>query len=191
MERVFSLYGRAAFGIHAFEVGMLAIRILLHATEQKKRVIRGRPPKELSLDEATCGDLLNQIKSKWTLPTGFHEHLTKYVSMRNYLVHEFYRKRNLDLLSRTGRFEMVAELAIYIAFFDCALHLVEILRKELCLKLNWPEEELTRDFELWLGAHLRPETENMSPTRRYSTTTPAVTSRACARPAPAGVVADL
>jgi len=29
------------------------------------------------------------------------------------------------------------------------------------------------------------------PTRRYSTTTPAVTCRACARPAPAGVVADL
>ena len=28
-------------------------------------------------------------------------------------------------------------------------------------------------------------------TRRYSTTTPAVTPRACARVAPAGVVADL
>jgi hypothetical protein len=159
MERVFSLYGRAAFGIHAFEVGLLAVRVLLHATEQKKRKIRGRPPKGLSLDEATCGDLLNQIKSKWTLPTGFQEHLTRYVGMRNYLVHQFYRKRNLDLLSRTGRFEMVAELANHIAFFDVALHLVEILRKELCQKLNWPEEELAQDFEQWLGVHLRPDTE--------------------------------
>jgi hypothetical protein len=35
-----------------------------------------------------------------------------------------------------------------------------------------------------------PNPEGRS-TRRYSTTTPAVTSRACARPAPAGVVADL
>jgi hypothetical protein len=67
MERVFSLYGRAAFGVHVFEVGMLAIRMLVHVTKQKKRILRGRPPATLSLDKATCGDLLKQIEGKWTL----------------------------------------------------------------------------------------------------------------------------
>jgi hypothetical protein len=162
MERVFSLYGRAALGVHAFEVGILAIRVLLHATEQKKRMIRGRPPKEISLDAATCGDLLNQIQSKWSLPPGFQEHLTEYVRMRNHLVHQFYRKHNLDLLSDEGRWKMLAELAYYIAYFDTSLLLVEILRKELCRKLDWTEEQFARDLEQWLADDHKKTEPNQS-----------------------------
>lgn len=159
IERVFSLYGRASFSLHLFEVGILTIRVLLHATEEKKRVIRGRPPKNHSLDKATCGDLLKQIESKWTLPDDFRQHLTAYVSTRNYLVHQFFRKRNLDLLSWTARSEMIAELAIHIACFEASLHLVDTLRKQLCKNLNWPEQELTQEFERWLRVQLKSDAD--------------------------------
>lgn len=62
------------------------------------------------LTSATFGDLVRRLSTQLSLPLNFEQRLNEARTHRNLLAHGYFRQRVPDLLTATGRAEMVREL---------------------------------------------------------------------------------
>ncbi len=116
---VFTWYGSAAYAAQCFEV---ELSILLLAHERL-----GKPnstPAELDkLDEAlsrkTLGQLVSEVKRRFSIHPDFESLLRTYLQKRNYFTHRFFFENAAKLKTANGCAELIAELQhLYSTFME-------------------------------------------------------------------------
>lgn len=118
---VYAHFGLALYLAQCLEHGI--VLALVHAKllpkERARAAARAIPLADFEMhfdvfmDEQfalTMGGLISRLRTSTKLPAAFDAELNKARELRNFLAHQYFRERTEELISKSGRVSMLAEL---------------------------------------------------------------------------------
>jgi hypothetical protein len=131
-RETFALYGLAMYHAQCVEK---SLAILVSSVFNKEFLPSEPDRREEIQDEVfakTIGRLLNRLKKQVILPPNLDKMLITALQKRNWLAHNYFWERAVQLLTLSGRNKMMDELKGIIDFFSkLDVHLAKIYEKHL------------------------------------------------------------
>ena len=146
-RETFALYGLAMYHAQCVEKSLA----ILVSSVFNKEFLPSKPDRREEIQEEvfakTIGRLLNRLKKQVTLPPNLDKTLIKALQKRNWLAHEYFWERAVQLLTLSGRNRMIDELSNIIDFFSkLDVHLAKIYEKHL-IKVGVSKTTINEKFK--------------------------------------------
>jgi hypothetical protein len=144
---VFAHFGLAAYYAQCFEMEIKNIFMLSIRANH-----RTLPPDffeqcEAALDQQTLGTLVRDIRKVVSFDEGCASAVATALSNRNRLMHGFYERHAIDMLSHHGRDAAIAELETYTETFKVADAVGRSVSGALCKVLGISEQLLAAELK--------------------------------------------
>jgi len=143
----FAFYGLASYAAQLMEYSALNLLLVLSLPEMNLCTKQLFDEITANLEKKTFGQLLKKCKSKINISEQEIETLNEALELRNFLVHHFYKDHAENFISVDGIQEMVKELRVLTAKFDCADLILEKTYKPLWLKYGFTEEAAEKELK--------------------------------------------
>ena len=145
-KELYAFYGLAAYSAQLLEQGitnlLVGLRILNLSSPTHGDVTN-------YFDHAskkTMGALLNAVRKVTPFDPDIDDELQKALIRRNYLIHTFFVEHDKDLLSESGRRQMIDELIEIIKEFKEVDPKVDELWLSIWKKYGWTEERIEQEL---------------------------------------------
>lgn len=133
-KELWAFYGLTAYQAQLLEQSLISLAAVLQLPEP--HVLTREAFEEVfdDLNRKTLGKLIGAAKKLGPLPNGAEALLMEALEKRNYLVHHFFRTHDEDLISETGRCEMINELRDLLVFLQKVDRAVEDIYRPLWVR---------------------------------------------------------
>lgn len=109
-KELYAFFGLAFYKTNVLEHGILNLAVALLAQGNLGITVGDVSQLYESFDKKTFGQVLSVAKDRYKFTDEFLAELEKALRYRNYLAHSFFREHDIDLMSATGRKNMIDEL---------------------------------------------------------------------------------
>lgn len=144
---VFAHFGLAAYHAQCFEMELKNIFLLLLRANNRSLSIPLLEQCEAVLDKQTLGTLLRDIRKVVSFDDDCVVAVESALTNRNRLMHGFYERHAIDLLSHTGRDTMIHELETYSTSFETADTVARSVSGAIGKSLGITDEFLQSELE--------------------------------------------
>jgi len=107
---VFAWYGSAAYAAQLFEVELVILMLCHEKLIKPDTTNESIDNLDSRLSRKTMGQLLHELKKRFSISPDFEVLLLSYRDKRNYLAHEFFSENGKNLTSVEGCNKMLVEL---------------------------------------------------------------------------------
>ncbi len=146
-KEVYAFFGLASYHAQVLEQELIIFASTLRLSGQTGVTQEYVEELYRTLESRTFGQLLGEARKLTEIPAAVDGVLAQALRLRNDLAHMFFARHSEDLLSRSGRDEMIQSLrAASAAFIDADARLTA-LRKPLSEKLGLTETVVQRELD--------------------------------------------
>lgn len=138
-KEVYAFFGLAFYKANVLEHGVLNLAVALLwqgnlGVDDVNRLYE-------SFDTKTFGHILRVAKERYTFSIEFSQELDQALAHRNHLAHGFFKKHDINLMSKSGRKAMIDEL------IDICMHLAKVdkIMDEYWMSA-WEEHGITKEW---------------------------------------------
>lgn len=138
-KELWAFYGLTAYEAQLLEQSLINLAAVLQLPEPHALTREAFEEMFSALNRRTPGKLIHATKKLGPFPDGAEAQLMEALEKRNYLVHHFFRTHDEDLMSETGRRQMIDELRDLLALLQNADRVVEALYRPLWVRYGADE----------------------------------------------------
>ncbi len=147
-REIFARYGLAMYHAQCVEK---SLAILVSCVFNKEFLKSTRNRREEIQDEEfskTMGRLLNRLKNQITIPPNLEKNLFESLKKRNWLAHDYFLERGIQMMAPQGKEKMIEELTSLSDYFSkLDAHLTKIYENAM-EKLGMSETEIDEGVKL-------------------------------------------
>lgn len=146
-KEVYAFFGLCSFYSQVFERGLINLAVILHSKGHTK--ITGKVFEEAfqKKERFTLGNLITDVKKQIEIDSHLEEELYEVLKSRNYLIHEFFVKHDIDFGSTNGRADMIKELRTMTFHFQKIDKKMEEITHPLWIKIGITKEMVESELE--------------------------------------------
>ena len=147
IREVYARFGLAVFQAQCLEKELALLLAMKHCPDPT-RISRAEFDKIFKrLFLRTFGQLVNEIETLIKLSEDEKEKLKKALSKRNWLAHEYFWERSVEVLSEPGRASMIEELQEAADYFDDLDEFFSAKTVELAEAIGVTQESVAKELE--------------------------------------------
>jgi uncharacterized protein YPO0396 len=146
-KEVFSFFGLCMYNLQIFEQGFVNLAVGLQIKGLTELTEKDFDNLFNKMSMKTLGQLISEVRNYVNIPTKLEKDMNNVLEKRNYIVHRFFVKHDIDFMSNNGRVEMIEELRKISENAQVVDEKVELITHSLWEKLGLTAEVVQKELK--------------------------------------------
>lgn len=146
-KEVFAFFGLCMYNLQIFEQGCVNLAVGLQIKGLTELTEKDFDNLFNKMSMKTLGQLISDVRNYVNIPTKLEKDMNNVLEKRNYIVHRFFVKHDIDFMSSNGRVEMIEELRKISENAQVIDEKVELITHSLWEKLGLTAEVVQKELK--------------------------------------------
>ncbi len=155
-RETFALYGLAMYHAQCFEKSLVILFSVAYNKEYFRSSFDKREEYFNQYFQKTAGQLVSRIKAIVLVPDDLEITLIQAVKKRNWLAHDYFWEKSIDLLTTEGRDKLITELTDISDYFSQIDERLTLIYQKIFNKVGLTEEVVLKHIEEMVKVNKNP-----------------------------------